>query len=59
MRTFQAQFVVFHERAGRTRREEAQVFLPAGIVVEQVSALSRGEFLEKILPLFIEAESSR
>jgi hypothetical protein len=56
MRTFQAQFVVSHERAGRVRREEAQVFLPADIVVEQISALSRGEFLEKILPLFIKAD---
>jgi hypothetical protein len=55
MRTFQA-LVISHERAGRTRREEAQVFPPAGIVVEQISALSRGEFLEKILPLFIEAD---
>ena len=56
MRTFQAQFIVFHERAGRVSRDEAQVFLPAGILVEQISALRRGEFLDKILPLFIKAD---
>ncbi|SRR6266567_399282 len=56
MRTFQAQFVVSHERAGRVRREEAQVFLPDSIDFEQIRALSRGEFLKKILPLFIKAD---
>jgi hypothetical protein len=54
MATFVARVITSHFAAGRVERGEAEVYLPKGVTLEEVTPLGRFEFLQTVLPLFAE-----
>ena len=57
MAAFVARVVTSHFAAGRVEGGEAEVYLPNGVTLEEVTPLGRFEFLNAVLPLFAERGS--